>query len=331
MKKSIQRENFDIDIVPENNGILILKRGSHPLFHIRTNNLAKLAGYLFLEQSEDQHVIQSLKPVLNLYDKIELVVTKDEFTALCEEKRFLRDEKPEFTDKIRTTDDYVYLGLDFTKHPYTSIEEATTEDKFYIGPFTNRFFLLGLLSVANKYQHTPACADNNQIPCSLYGENTCPGYCLGNETGDLASLLKRNFVLPNNELLSKLAHKCDDLNDNLEFQRAHAYSVDIRVLNKYNDLLKFFSTIKYLDYSFRSDGMTYHVENGLLDRVSGESKTEVFSGVIKPFTDYRTNEKLAVPKDQYAEMWTTYKKVRDLAPEIIDEIFEKTILDSIIR
>ena len=319
----VVKQRINPDLFPAECGLLIFRQGESPLFHIRTNNLAKLSSYLFGVSDREQSLIHKLEPVLKIFDRIEYTAVKEPFDALYQEKIFLNKEKPLFLGRIRTYDDYTYLAIDYKNYPFVSMVDTTHEDKFCLGPFSDRFFLLELLDIVNQYEHTPVCQDNTEPPCNLYGEKLCPGYCLGNNIEHLAEKLNRNFVLSNHDLILDIEQKFEKLQEDLLFIRADSFSGDLKILRKYAEYLKFLATCKQLNYSFEQGGVVFTIQDGLLDRVRRGNVLEVLRNVTTPFQDYSSNELLAIPKDQFAEMRTVYQKVSELAPEIIDQIASK--------
>ena len=79
------------------------------------------------------------------------------FAALVHQKKLESTSHPEFNSMIKPYEQYVYLGINFDEPAYIKIVEDTQENRFYIGPFKDRFFLFDLLDA----MEIPTTEDGN--------------------------------------------------------------------------------------------------------------------------------------------------------------------------
>lgn len=325
--KRTEMNNLQTNPLPDRDGVLGFLKNTKPLYYIRTNSLQRLYSELFVNNPSENPQINKLEPVLEEYDAIISYPARDDMNALLIKKQLLIRNSPEYQNRIRLYDQYPYLAFNFRESPFISVKEDTTDELLYLGPLPDRFLLLGTIETFNKITGSPACSGNT-FPCILLEEKRCPGYCLNaaRYENELKEFVLRYFLKINYGLLNSLHKKAAKLHDNLEFARENTINRDIEILDEYYRYLPFYLTIKNLSGTFEHNGVTYSIKNGLMESATIDNRSDTFSAINNYFTDYEKKELLAVPKENFREMWTLYKYFSFHYPEKIDEISRNSLL-----
>ncbi len=334
-KISLNRRQITENIgkIPAANGLMIFsEENGYPLYLIRTNNLHKLYLSLFNGSEMRTDVVEKLAPVLSSFSTIDFLITCDDFTALLEEKRILKISTPSFAEKIRLSDEYSYLAINCRKFPFISLADDTNGDSFYLGPFPDKFLLRNALDILCKYRQTPSCEGNN-FPCIL--QEQCSAYCINNKDQLLRSRMLKSVIMADDDLVTELSNSFEAAEDELEFEAAYNISLELKVLNKYYQILRFLATVKDLTLNLRDNNNALSFRQGLLHSFDKED----FSAVNRYYDNndksndfealrYRPNEFLAIPKDQYRESLTVFNKILKTSPRFIEDELDrkKTIL-----
>ena len=312
-KKNIKQQNL-----PDETGIFLFSNKSKILYVGRSANL-RISISRLLQPGEDDKDIFKL---VSLTTEISYLSTADLFSALIEEKILLQKYSPEFNDFIKPFEHYVYLAVDFYNVPFLQIKENTSEEFHYLGPFQNRFFIYDLIDIMAATFQYPAC-ENEKFPCYRLKEKSCYGWCL-KDKGEIAEILLKSYLTPNNDLVLHLEKEIDKLLDELEFSKTEKQKQKLETLKKYNDMLTFFHITKKLNLEFSRSGGTIKIENGMLAEISENGKYHNFV-VFDP--EYRENEFLAHDKSQLAERWIIYHHLKKNKLEQINVILKKSFRD----
>jgi len=313
--------------LPDRDGVMVFLKNQQPLYYIRTNSLQRLYSELTEDEPSDNPQVKKLAPILEEYDTIQSYPAQNDLTALLIKKQLLSSSLPKYQKQIRLYDQYPYLAVSFKEPPFISVKEDTTEEFLYLGPLPDRFLLLGTIETFNRIIRSPACSGNT-FPCILLQEKRCPGYCLdaARYENELKDFMLDYFLQINEKLLASLREKSIVLQDNLKFAEGNVIEKDIELLERYYRYLPFFLTIKELTGSLQFDDALFTVKNGLLESATIDKQTEIFTAINNYFTDYEKKELLAVPQENFREMWTIYKNFSSHHPENIDEIYRKSLL-----
>ncbi len=322
-------------IIPDTAGLLLLRKGSSLLYHIRTNNLLKLTKHLFFEPQSD---LSFLGNVTDKYNTIELRPAKDSFQALVLEKIMLDGEYPEYYGYTRLSDDYVYLALNAKQKPFISIRPDTIGDDWFIGPFRDRFFLVGVIELFCKYRSTPACKPffkestpnigslsemvHKSASCGLDAEEegNCLKYCLGTREKDLQQAVSKSYLDFGQSLLGELLDKHQELYDNLSFIQSDSIKKDIKTIKQYYRMLRFLTITKQINYCLKNQEAEFHIEDGLLVSYKNSVRETAFDSAV--FNDYRSNERLAIPKESFQERFTLFEKLESVDRVYMERLFE---------
>jgi excinuclease UvrABC nuclease subunit len=305
--------------IPDSSGVFFFSDGKHMLYSGKTGNLKRTLALLLYAPDPEPKVAAMLDAAQVLEWE-----TKDTLLeCLLWQKRVFNSSMPSLQQKIRPYDDYSYLAINFNKAPFICVSENTGVSDCYIGPFRDRFFLYDLMEIISEILRLPVCPQN-EFPCERMHHDQCSGYCLEEDNTKLTHLLRQTYLIPTPILVHTLKTKYDKLFEDLEFEEADRIQWKMIQLRKYYDLLKFFYTAKKMNLVLSDTTGTYQIVNGLLSSfTSTEGVEEHF--VMGDSMQYQDSEYLAINKDQLDEMSILYQHAKQIQPELVEDIYEKSL------
>ncbi|HQB98642.1 MAG TPA: hypothetical protein PKZ46_06875 [Candidatus Cloacimonadota bacterium] len=268
--------------------------------------------HAFWEKAKEDKVLKEMQDQAQVLDYQPM---PDSMSALIMLKTMLMEHHPEYQQRLRLWEEYVYLALDSHRFPFVGIQEHSNDDWQYLGPFRSRFFVADVIDTLSRILKLPAC-ETASYPCSKFDSGICRGWCLAlapagetpleHDLEKLHDLLQESFVHPQNGILEMVQKERDQYFDNLEFPKADLLDDEIKLLKNYRDWLNFLYVAK--DLSFESPQIT--IAGGQLTHVRIGGKEYSFP------TDnpqYRENERLALPLAAVDEMKIIYDYIRERA------------------
>ncbi|MCK5050106.1 MAG: hypothetical protein KAS53_00095 [Candidatus Cloacimonetes bacterium] len=316
------KTEIDDQKIPTGTGIFTLSDNNNILYINKTSNLDKSIRQLFKVAKDDKNVFQ----LVSQTSEIAYEEHTSLFAALVHQKKLESTSHPEFNSMIKPYERYVYLGINFDEPPYIKIVEDTQENRFYIGPFKDRFFLFDLLDAMAELFQLPLCPDEKPYPCTRYKNNKCPGWCI-KEKGETYSKAILPFIIPTKDLLSSKKRKYDEYFDDLQFEKAEKLKNKIQLVEKYFEYLKFINITKNLNLEFNENGRDFIIKDGRLNGLVENGKKDEFPLVT---VEFRDNEVLAFNKNQLSERWIVYKYLINKNDKIIldriNEFYKKSQL-----
>ena len=330
MHSVVKLSRSDLDkrekiVLPAKAGVMAFYSAYKALYYLKSNDLSKLQPILFADEDPNNPQRLILKPVLAEFEFIECHPAENDLEALVVEKRLLMQEIPQYQNKIRLSDQYSYLALNLDDPPYFSLKEDTIDRLLYIGPFSDRFFLIGALNALNYAVAAPVCPGSD-YPCSLLDEQRCPAYCLQEDKSELKKIMEENLIVINKQLLAKISQQLKHLEDSLEFEKEIELQKAHKAIEQYYEYLLFFHTIKQFQGNFEFAGVEYSIKYGLLESITENNKTETFTAINNHFDDYEERERLALPKETFREMWVIFKYFSAHQSEKVDDLYKKSLL-----
>ena len=308
ISKDIARE---LKSLPQGWVFYALKSGTEYLYAGISKRAGKeLYGY-WLSSREDRLWAELFEQA----QKLKYCPMPEAISALAKLKSFVMDHHPLYQHRIYPWADYVYLALDSHRFPFVGTQQFSNDDWQYIGPFRSRFFLVDLLDSLSRIVKLPFC-ETGTFPCDKFDKGICRGWCLALSTSaetpleqdldKLDALLKESFMHPNNGILEMVQKQRDAYFEALEFAKADLLDDEIRLLSDYREYLNFLYVIK--DLSWESDEI--RIEQGQLAQATVNGKTYDF-----PIdrSEYRANEKLAIPLSITDEMKIIYDYLKERA------------------
>ena len=316
------KTEIDKQKIPSGIGIFTLLNESKILYINKTSNLDKSIKQFFKVAKDDKNVFQLISQTVKIGFKEHTSL----FAALVHQKELESTSYPEFNSMIKPYEQYIYLGIDFDKPPYIKVVEDTQENRFYIGPFKDRFFLFDLLDAMSELFQFPLCPDEKPYPCERYKNNKCSGWCI-KEKYETYSKAILPYIIPTIDLLSSKQEEYKMLFDDLQFEKAEKLKNKINLIERYFEYLKFLKITKNLNLDFNESGRTFIIKDGRLNEIIENGKKDKFPLIT---VEFRDNEVLAFNKNQLAERWIVYKYLIEKNDKIIldriNEFYKKSQL-----
>ncbi len=278
----------NIEQIPEVTGSYVIRSNGKALYADFSANMRGSISYLLNVDREGLSEIRSSQNTVMWKKKSSLI------EAMADAKDFIAKEPPELNQRLRLSDDYVYLAVDFRNAPVFKLESFTTGNLFYVGPFRNRFELMDTLYTMSELLGTPVCDEPVQ-PCSRLKKKKCLGWCL--KKGDQKEMLIKHFLTPDFNWLSELKDQAERLMDDLEFEKADLITKQVRLLGSFYDNIRFLLCTKHIEGTVKLGDRDYRVEHDSMQ--------------------YRDNELMAVDKTQYDERRAVYLWYLENEPEKI--------------
>jgi len=308
--------------IPSGTGIFTLSDDNKILYINKTSNLDKSIRQLFEVAKDDKNIFQLVSQTAEIAFEEHISL----FAALVHQKKLENSVYPEFNSIIKPFEQYVYIAINFNEPPYIKVAEDTQQNRFYIGPFKDRFFLFDLLDVMAEMFQYPLCPDEKPYPCERYKNDKCLGWCIKekNETYKNAIL---PYIISPKELLSFKQNEYENLFNDLQFEKAEKLKTKIQLIKKYFEYLKFCKITKSLNLEFNKNNISYTINDGRLSGLVENSHKEDFPLIS---VEYRENELLSFNKDQLAERWIVYNYLVNSEDKIIldslNEFYKKSQL-----
>ncbi len=316
------KTEMDEQKIPSETGVFILSDDSKILYTSTTTNLDKSIKQLFKVAKDDKNIFQ----LISQTSEIAFEEHSSIFSALVHQKKVENSSHPEFNSIIKPFKKYVYLGINFNEPPYIKVVDDTQQNRFYIGPFKDRFFLFDLLDAMAELFQFPLCPDEKPYPCERYKNDKCPGWCIKDKHETYKQAILK-YIIPTEELISSKQKEYEELFDDLQFEKAENLKDKIKLIEKYTEYLKFFKITKNLNLEFNENNRTYLIKDGRLNGIVKDTKKDDFPLVS---VEFRENELLAFNKDQLAERWIVYKYLKNSRDKIIldriNEFYKKSQL-----
>ncbi len=303
------KTEIDKQKIPSGTGIFILSDADKILYINKTSNIDKSIRQLFKVAKDDKNVFQ----LVSQTSEIAYEEHASLFAALVHQKELENKSYPEFNSMIKPYEQYVYLGIDLERPPYFKVVEDTQENRFYIGPFKDRFFLFDLLDAMAELFQFPLCPDEKPYPCKRYKNNKCSGWCI-KEKQETYSKAILSYISPNKKFLSSKQEKYNEYFNDLQFEKAEKLKNKIQLIEKYFEYLKFIIVTKNLNLEFTENGKIFIIKSG---RLSGTIENEGKDEFPLITVEFRDNEILAFNKEQLAERWIMYKYLIEKNDKII--------------
>jgi len=256
------KTEIDKQKIPSGTGIFTLSDKSKILYISKTATLDKSIRQLFKVTKDDKNVFQLVSQTV----EISFEEHASLFATLTHQKKLENTSYPEFNSMIKPYGTYVYLSIDFDKPPYFKIVEDTQQNRFYIGPFKDRFFVFDLLDAMAKLYQFPLCPDEKPYPCKRYKNDQCSGWC-NNKKHETYSKAILPYIIPTKDFLSSKLKVYNEYFSQLQFEKAEKLKDKIQRIEKYFEYLKFINITKNLNLEFTEDERIFTIKNGRLNGI----------------------------------------------------------------
>ncbi len=105
---------INLDIIPENSGIYIMKKGEKVIYVGKAKNLKNRVFSYFKRKNTDDKKTEEL--VENI-ESIEYIITKSETDALILENNLIKKYKPKYNIMLKDEKTYPYIYISQEKFP----------------------------------------------------------------------------------------------------------------------------------------------------------------------------------------------------------------------
>jgi len=313
----IPKTKIKIESVPPTNGYYYFADAQEILFCSKTANLQKSLRNLLSAGKDDKDIFELISRTQNICFQS----TDSLFLAMLEEKKITSKSAPEFNQIIKPFQNFIYLAIDFDHPPYLKISEQTTEKFYYLGPFTDRFFLYDFIDAMGDRFRLPVCPDED-FPCPRLPGKKCEGWCL-QEPPQILRMIVNFYLQRNDEVLTKMQQERNDLESALEFGKAAKLKSQQKAIEKYYDLLRFLHVTKELNFDLDMAGKTVRIQRGLISKITENGVVTEFP-IPEPV--YREVEFLAHDKSEFTERIIIYRELIKNKLEQIEDICKKSVL-----
>lgn len=144
----------------------------------KAKNLKKRVTSYFAKKHNDA---KTKELVANIND-LDIIVTKDEHSALVLENELIKEFWPKYNIALKDDKNYPSIVTD-NKHPFPGLDYHTGKKqigKQYLGPYTNRYAVKSILRELQKLFLIRSCSDyqfNQHKACLLYQIKRCSAPC----------------------------------------------------------------------------------------------------------------------------------------------------------
>ncbi|MCK4311291.1 MAG: hypothetical protein KAW88_00975 [Candidatus Cloacimonetes bacterium] len=310
------KKDFKEQKIPESPGFFTFSDENKILYTGITTNLKAKINTFLSRNLEDENVFK----MISLTRVISYTETETFFNAFVEKKKLFNKEVPEYNRLIRPFENYVYLGIDFSKVPFFRVTQDTQSELYFLGPFKDRFFLYDFLDIMGTLFKFPVCEDEN-YPCQRYEGKKCSGWCL-KENEEITKIIFNSYLQPDIKLINKIQKKYDEYFNELKFEKAESLKNQRKIIEKYYEIVKFLHITKEINLDFTENKKKYKIRNGILVEILENREITYFPEL---HLNYRDNELLTFEKDQLVERWIIYNHLKKNKLERLNEIYKRSI------
>lgn len=230
---------INLDNIPENPGIYIMKKGEKVIYVGKAKNLKNRVFSYFKRKIIDSRKTEEL--VKNV-ENLEYIITKSEVDALILENNLIKKYKPKYNILLKDEKTYPYIYISKEKFPKLSIIRSTKKSESmngeYFGPYP-----LSVYSFVKMIKRVFKVRDCNrdmakiyERPCLKYYMKMCNAPCFyknildeyNQNVDELKELLKGN----SSKIIKEIKLKMKECSENMEYEKAIIYREKIEEIKK---------------------------------------------------------------------------------------------------
>lgn len=229
---------INIDDIPENPGVYLMKNDSKVIYVGKAKNLKKRVSSYFSGSFDRKKTEELVKNIKN----IEYIITNTELDALILENNLIKKYRPKYNIALKDEKTYPYIYITEEKYPKIEIIRNTKYLKknkgIYFGPYpSGALFLMKILKKVFKIRDCKRDMEKKyERPCLKYYMNICTGPCVyknidveyNQQIKKLKSFLSGN----EQDIIKELEKEMNVFSENMEFERAIIYREKINALKK---------------------------------------------------------------------------------------------------
>ncbi len=230
---------INLDNIPENPGIYIMKKGEKVIYVGKAKNLKNRVFSYFKRKIIDSRKTEEL--VKNV-ENLEYIITKSEVDALILENNLIKKYKPKYNILLKDEKTYPYIYISKEKFPKLSIIRSTKKSESmngeYFGPYP-----LSVYSFVKMIKRVFKVRDCNrdmakiyERPCLKYYMKMCNAPCFyknildeyNQNVDELKELLKGN----SSKIIKEIKLNMKECSENMEYEKAIIYREKIEEIKK---------------------------------------------------------------------------------------------------
>lgn len=327
---------INLDIIPENSGIYIMKKGEKVIYVGKAKNLKNRVFSYFKRKNIDDKKTEEL--VKNI-ESIEYIITKSETDALILENNLIKKYKPKYNIMLKDEKTYPYIYISQEKFPKIIILRSAKKENIkkgnYFGPYPLSVYSF-IKMIKKSFKIRDCNRDMEKIysrPCLKYYMKMCEGPCVykecekdyGENIKEVIEILKGNST----KILREAEKKMKENSENMEFEKAIIYREKIEEIKKIvnNNICEYGKPIDEDVFAFEEKEQTIFVcilsirDGKIINKhsFSIEKKIEeddIFEIIFTMYYDERempqhiVSDKKYSSKEEILKEWVKIKKDR---------------------
>ena len=233
--------------LPKLPGVYIFKDILNNVIYIgKAKHLQKRVSSYFVKQNTDWKV----QDLINEYESVEHIVTKNEIEALLLEAQLIKEYSPKFNVLLKTGNPFLYILITNDELPEIKLVRQKKGKGVYFGPFLQKGKTRSTFSYLTRIFKLNLCNTIIENGCLDYHIGICAGNCKSNFdlNGYLLRLNLAEQVLNNKyeKFEQLLKQNIAEYNKNFDFEKSknlNQYLIDSKFI--FDTIETGFSTTKY--------------------------------------------------------------------------------------
>lgn len=223
--------------LPSTPGIYLMKDSQDTIIYVgKAKNLKRRVQSYF--QKSKAHP-QKIKKMISNINDFDFILTDTEFEAFMLECKWIKEIKPLFNKKMKSSHSYVYIvvHMDEELHYLEIVNNPKkSNEKLYFGPYISRHTVEKAIgSIKENFKILCSNPSNKGTACLNYSLGLCMGICLGGPAIAQHNIIFSNIISllsgKDLSLLNELKQKMDVAVEQFDFESAAKYRDHINVIN----------------------------------------------------------------------------------------------------
>jgi excinuclease ABC subunit C len=221
---------INLDTIPENPGIYIMKKGEKVIYVGKAKNLKnRVFSYFKRKSIEDKKTEELVKNA----ETVDYIITKSEADALILENNLIKKYKPKYNIMLKDEKTYPYIYISKERYPKLIILRSSKRDGKksgdYFGPYPMSVYsFVKMIKRSFKIRDCNRDMDKNyERPCLKYYMRMCNGPCVYKniEKDYIENINEVKEILKGNssKILKDIEDKMKKSSENMEYEKAIVY------------------------------------------------------------------------------------------------------------
>lgn len=241
-------------------GVYLFKDAQGEVLYIgKAKSLKNRVSSYFHKQKTDWK-IQSL---IEDYDDLEFILTKNETEALLLETQLIQEYQPKYNVLLKSGQPFIYILFTKQEIPQVLLVRNKKQKGKYFGPFLHKSQARRVYRYLMEKFKLSFCNKKIENGCLQYHIGICPGSCKSNfdinEYLFRIELAQDALKKNHNQFLQRIQDKIKQHNENLDFEKAkhlHEYTQNFEII--FETIRTHFTHTKYaMDIATATSPKTY--------------------------------------------------------------------------